>query len=358
MTAADDVAIRLCTPTDLIETVPYLLGFHPEESLVIVGLGAADDARLQAAPGRPLLHVRVVIRIDLLGQPGQAQWQSVIGALDQSEVRSVALVFFSSSVSGDPRRDPRWVGWAAAAHDVLGLPGYPVVDLLIADDARWWSMLCERDACCPAEGTPRARGCSSVAAQAVVAGMVALPDRESLQAMLDCDSETGRRALSAHLVAAERRLSRAAAMGRVKAALAADVQLLRRAARSSTLIGRPVLSSHQLARIGVALRDIATRDEIWLAVDEGSLDAGDCLQLLLRRLPAPYDVAPLVLFGWHQWRHGNGTLAMVCAERALVRDPGYASAMLLSTAVQNGLNPRTTPSLRSTMGDAFGRIDR
>jgi hypothetical protein len=68
---------------------------------------------------------------------------------------------------------------------------------------------------------------------------------------------------------------------------------------------------------------------------------------LARRLPAPLDVAPLVLYGWHEWRQGNGTLAVMCAERALERDPAYTAASLLISTVQSGMNPRTTPPLGS-----------
>jgi hypothetical protein len=63
------------------------------------------------------------------------------------------------------------------------------------------------------------------------------------------------------------------------------------------------------------------------------------------RLPAPYDAAPLFLFGWAQWRAGNATLATMAAERVLDSQPGYSAAALLLTAAQRGLDPRTVPAL-------------
>src|SRR5882757_8183666 len=36
--------LRLREPGDLIEAVPYLLGFHPRQSLVIIGLARASVA--------------------------------------------------------------------------------------------------------------------------------------------------------------------------------------------------------------------------------------------------------------------------------------------------------------------------
>jgi hypothetical protein len=78
--------------------------------------------------------------------------------------------------------------------------------------------------------------------------------------------------------------------------------------------------------------------------------AGTLLLDLLTRLPAPYDAAPLFLFGWSQWRAGNGTLAGIAAERAQVSDPGYSAAGLLLAALGHGLDPRATPPLREPLG--------
>ena len=56
MTIGDLPTIRVTSPADLIEAVPYLLGFHPTESLVVVGF---DDS---AGSGR---QVAVTARLDL-----------------------------------------------------------------------------------------------------------------------------------------------------------------------------------------------------------------------------------------------------------------------------------------------------
>jgi hypothetical protein len=106
------------------------------------------------------------------------------------------------------------------------------------------------------------------------------------------------------------------------------------------------LSNGQLARHAIALGELTVRDELWLAIDECALDPSPYLLQLIRRLPAPYDAAPLFLFGWQQWRAGNGTLAGMAAERALASDPAYSGAHLLLAAVRNGLNPGSTPTLR------------
>jgi hypothetical protein len=90
---------------------------------------------------------------------------------------------------------------------------------------------------------------------------------------------------------------------------------------------------------------VQVRDALWTAVDDGTIRPDRLLCQLHERLPAPYDAAPMFLYGWRQWRAGNGALAIMAAERALASDPGYSAARLLLEAMDQGLDPRTTPTL-------------
>jgi Domain of unknown function (DUF4192) len=103
-----------------------------------------------------------------------------------------------------------------------------------------------------------------------------------------------------------------------------------------------------LSRFAVGLIEISIRDALWLAIDQERLDGRAFWLQLLQRLPAPYDSAPLFLFGWATWRDGNGTLAAMAAQRALTSDPGCTAAELLLSAITNGLDPFRTPKLRSS----------
>jgi len=106
------------------------------------------------------------------------------------------------------------------------------------------------------------------------------------------------------------------------------------------------LTVPQVGRIGVALQDYMVRDEIWLGIDDHTIEADDLLLQLVRRLPAPYQASPLFLYGWAAWRAGNGALASIAVERALQAEPNYSAARLLQVALQNGVDPRTMPALR------------
>jgi len=100
------------------------------------------------------------------------------------------------------------------------------------------------------------------------------------------------------------------------------------------------------ARFGVALRSYAVRDEAWLAVDDGRLDGVELWVDLARRLTRPYAAAPLFLAGWRAFRQGNGTLAGIAADLAIVADPGYPAAALLDQTLAAGISPRELPKLR------------
>lgn len=343
MTSSDEVRIRLGQPGDLIETVPYLLGFHPEHSLVLIGL-SSNESGLTASQ-----RVQVALRIDL-PPPGVVaeHLAPLVDALTRSDVGSVVAAAFVADVPGDPRADDRWLELGAVVTEALERDGLRRLDLLIATESAWWSLLCDDSACCPPGGTAREKGCSVAAAQATMAGLVALPKRQSLEDVLDGVDDSARRALDPAIEKAENRIIDAAITHQLARTLAADRLAVRSAARAASVAAHqpPVLTSRRLARLAVALCDLTVRDDVWLGIDEGSLDAAELMLQLLRRVPAPYDAAPLFLFGWHQWRDGNGTLASICAERALLSDPGYSAARLLLVAVQSGMNPRTTPSLR------------
>lgn len=349
MTFCDIPQIRISDPGDLIDTIPYLLGFHPVESLVVVGFTDPEGA------GRPQ-RVQVTMRVDLPDPAPTAEvFQPLIESLLHAEATSAAVVVLTAR-TGDPRDDGELQALAAAVSTTLRAAAIDVLDVLVASEQRWWSLVCREPSCCPPEGTRRAVGCSSGAAQATFAGMVALPDRQSLSATLAGRTPQQRTALEPALAEAEHRVARATlahGVGRLQradlAAFSAAVARARLPARPGDLRPRErlrPLSRKQLARLGVALSDLALRDSLWLAIDEQSMDATDLLHELHTRLPAPYDAAPLFLYGWAQWRAGNGTLAMMAAERALESDPDYSAALLLITAVQHGMDPRSTPALR------------
>ncbi len=339
--------LRVRGPADLVSAIPYLLGFHPSRSLVIVGLAGQ--------------RVTVTARIDLddLGDPRQPRLLlDTVRALARGGAASfVGVVYDDEAVTG--RADPAgagrvadgqagtlpWSGLVAEIEAAADAAGGYVDDVVLVVRSRMWSYLCTAPACCPPAGRP-IPDCPPVAAAATYAGLVALPDRQSLADLLaplpGADPELLRPALAEAERTATANLLRARIEREDRSAKRALFAACRAAAGPRA---DPTLPDELLARFAVALRRYAVRDPVWMAIDDGRLDA-EALRSMARRLPAPYDAAPLFLVGWSAYRRGDGALAGIAANRAIESDPGYSAADLLLAALAQGIDPRRLPRLR------------
>jgi hypothetical protein len=347
--------LRLREPGDLLEVVPYLVGFHPQRSLVLLGLDRDQ--------------VAVTVRIDLSDVVEGEAVSASMAILRRARAGAVILVVYLDSDDAERNDEPADVGSSlpgqsviAGATETLRAAGLQVIESLLVRDGRWWSYDGYASGCCCCVAGDELPGpASSGAASAVFAGMVARPSREALQALLEPEPELDRARLTPGIWAHEdARLQETLDGGPVReqrsikralfaAARASDEALL---TRESLAIPDPTL-----CRYAAGLADVAVRDPLWLGLDQGRIDGRGLWRVLLRSLPSPYDCTPLFLFGWATWREGNGALAAMAAERALESDPSYSAADLLLGAIQGGLDPFRTPRLRAT-GRSTGPTDR
>jgi hypothetical protein len=210
--------------------------------------------------------------------------------------------------------------------------------------------MCEDAACCSPGGQPLAGDSSLAAAAATYAGLVALPSRSDLTAVLDPLPIEQREDLEPLIAHYENTAAAAILDGQSQRHERSVKRALFAAARDSDRALFPgrcgSVRDEEVCRFAVALIETSVRDAVWLAIERRQLDGRSLWREIARRAPQPYDVAPLFLYGWVSWRDGNGTLAAVAAERALASDPGYSAAELLLSAVRHGLDPRRTPRLR------------
>ena len=328
--------LRVSGPGELLEAIPYLIGFHPRRSLVMVGLAGS--------------RVAVSLRMDLEDARLPPELTDSIAVLRRAQATAavVALYVDERAEPGHSSPDAALLAEVVVALRAVNLQ---VWDVLLVCDERWWSY--------SAAATPdglggpggRLRGDSApIAAAAVFAGLVAHPDRATLSALLDPDPDQPRDRLRSLIAGRDASGVRVdpARVGRQQRSVKRSLFAAARDADGAPISGSAVaLPEDVLVRYALGLRDIAVRDAIWLAVDQRRLDGRGFWLTLARRLPSPYDSAALFLFGWSSWRDGNGALASMAAERALRSDPGYSAAELLLSAVKHGLDPYRTPRLRS-----------
>lgn len=154
-------------PSDVIAIIPYLLGFDPVDSVVVISL---EGPRKRFGP---------CFRLDLAPLDEAAQQVTdVVGLVGRLGCDTVLMVVFSD----DAYRAGLLVE-AACTRLVDG--GVTVQEALRADGSRWWSYTCNSPQCCSPDGTPYDASTSRVAAEAVVAGMQRVPSRDSLRSQFE-----------------------------------------------------------------------------------------------------------------------------------------------------------------------------
>jgi hypothetical protein len=138
MTMTENSILRISGPADLLGAVPYLLGFHPQESLVIIGL--ADR------------QVVVTARIDLVDIGEQDDHLSdIVGAIVRAgTTKLVGIVYTEIQPDADgPLPHAEVAGGLAREAERLGVE---MTDCMVVAGGRW-SYTCHDPACCPTGGT-------------------------------------------------------------------------------------------------------------------------------------------------------------------------------------------------------------
>lgn len=320
---------RISGPVELLQAIPYLLGFHPTRSLVLVGL---HDGALV-----------VTARLDLADARHRPTLEHTFGALVRGGTSAVvAAVFDDDAASPTSMRDALAI-LASELRDVAELTGLELPDVLLTARRRWWSLCCTDPRCCPRDGQALPDDPSPFAAAATVDGVVALPDRAAVAALLEPLPEAERAHLRAPVEGAATAPETTAARRRVERARTRE---LFAAARRADEPGWSAATRDEVVSFGAALTSVEVRDAVWTAIDTRRLDGRPLWRDLARRLPSPYDAPPLFLFGWAAWRSGNGALASIAAQRTIESDPSYSAADLLLAALAQAIDPRRLRRMR------------
>lgn len=353
---SDDQQITLRGPAELADALPYLMGFHPNDSVVMVALHG----------GRGRFGGRL-----RLGIPQSAhEWPSVAEQLAECLIkgserrggRPDAIVVFlcQDPAEGESGRQTmeRLRPFAQRLRTACGALDVPVLEALCISDDRFWSYVCPDARCCPAEGNPLAmQGTSVMAAAATYAGIQVRGSLREMEARLvpqpGAEGRAQERALDAAGSALVPKLLDEESRKEVgDATLELARRLMQRLGQApaatpslSDLNDDRLISHEEAAALILGLQDRETRDRAaeWM---EGP-EAQSALRLwraLARRCVAPYEehaAPPLTLAGWVSWSTGDEPAARVALGLALRLDPGYTFAQLLHEACNQGLDPET-----------------
>ncbi|MFI2641194.1 DUF4192 domain-containing protein [Streptomyces sp. NPDC018610] len=351
--------VTLRTPAELADALPYLLGYPPEDSIVLVALHDRGG------------HGRFGGRARLGIPPNAADWPSAArqlahGLITGSERRGakpeqmVAFVCQEPS-AGESGRDVmrRLRPLAQKLRTECGRLDVPVIEALCISAGRFWSYCCPSVGCCPDDGLPMGLpGTSVMAAAATYAGIQVRGSLRELRArLLPWEADAARaqeRALDTAGRALVPRILDEASRAEVSAeTLDLAERVMRRFAEapfavdgaSADLRDDRLIRDEEAASLVLGLQDRTTRDRAaeWMEGDE----AGPALRLwraLARRCVGPYGehaAAPLTLAGWVAWSAGDEIEAREALAMALGADPDYLFARLLHQACNEGLDPES-----------------
>jgi hypothetical protein len=101
----------------------------------------------------------------------------------------------------------------------------------------------------------------------------------------------------------------------------------------------------------VALADRVMRDRCWARMESDRDPMWTALWLYLaRRALPPYRAEPLFLLAWSAWRSADFDVARRVVDSALAEEPGHVAASMLTTLLQNGVDPTALPTLSDRGG--------
>ncbi|MEV7724781.1 DUF4192 domain-containing protein [Streptomyces sp. NPDC087917] len=347
--------ITLRSPAELADALPYMLGFHPTDSLVMVavhGEGGRFGGRL---------------RVGIPSAP--AEWE------DTARQVAACLVRGSERRGGKPEgivvflcQDPgegdsaqrvmtRLRPFAQRLRLACGSLDVPVLEALCLSGGRWWSYTCNDADCCPAEGRPLTRpGTSVMAATATFAGLQVRGSLKEIENRLTPLRDD-------RAVEQEEALDRAAVAlvpkildGATRQEVGAETLGLARTLMRRLTLAHPVegglraddlddslLGHDEAAAVILGLQDREIRDVAaeWME-DEEVAPALRLWRALARRCVGAYGehaAAPLTLAGWVSWSAGDEPTARIALGLALRADADYRFAQLLHQACNEGIGP-------------------
>lgn len=322
---SDTPSVRAKGPADLLALVPGLLGFHPEESVVLLTVGAADQP----------FHARVDLPDDPVAVEGLAR--HLTGVATRNGVTRMACVLYT-----------RDTGVAEAFGDELdrrlGEASVDLVCVVRADGERWWPLGRDPDGSRGRGGTRYDVSAHPLMARTVLNGTPVLGSRRELADTLVGDDEE--------------EIGRIADLGEevmTRLALALEEPIARRSFRDRLgLEGRWVrrrvcrflhdgrrLDEHDVARLAVLVSVcVEVRDVAWAEMDHANAARHvDLWRDVVRRVPGHVRAAPAALLGFAAWLSGDGALAWCAVERAREAEPAYGLAVLLADALEGAVPP-------------------
>ena len=325
--------LKLSGPPDVAAAVPYVVGFQPVESLVVIALKGPRQGILHTLRV-DLSDIAEVVRRQLPDQPVHPH--AIAATLKRNGAEAALLVVLTERPA---QPDEVLPGRAIALGllDELSEVDIPVREAMLVQDGRWFSYLCDNPDCCPASGTPVTGPAQDrVLAELALAGESPLRGgREEIEARVAPEASIRATAVE---VAVDAMLDSGELQRILREGQDETVSALRVAFQVVRKGGR--LEPEGAARCLIGLQVFAVRDACVHPWDGDDGDAALELWCALTRLaPDGLVAAPACLVAFVALCRGKGALANSAIDRALEDWPDYSWAHLLRHVAAHGAPP-------------------
>lgn len=323
---------------DLLAAVPFLIGFHPEDSVVLMTFDNGLPPRAQC------FHARVDLPVTAAGQVEVAAM--LRGVVARNRAATVGLILYT--------QDAAAAGFLA---DLLitGLldDEVEVIEAIRADGDCFFVVDDPDD-----PGTPYDLSTHPFTASQVLRGKVAHPSRAALaDSLVGTDEEDTAAIASAATVAADELLARIGSGDQVQVLLVEQARWVHTTV-ARLLVEPAAPTPSEAARLLVLLSFEPIREVAWTEMTRAA--AASHVRLwtgLVRRAPADLRSAVAGILALSAWLAGDGALAWCALDRAAEADPDDPLAQQVAALLESATPPSVwvpTPATELTVLGATG----
>lgn len=321
----------LTSPHDLLVAIPFLIGYHPTNSLVIVSL--KEEC------------VGMAMRVDyptIDGVTTVDAYDALIYHLVREGADGALVVAYVPDGRSDGVEILENISTALVRAEI------PIRESLVISNGRWRSVLCCDQGCCPSEGNELPEISSSRVAVEQVADGRPMPyeDREGMADSISSLPLADDTEFALHVAASRIEEQGDQLQEEQRKAALAVLDLASRFIAGS--LGRDIADDQKLSsQVLGSLGDIQVRDFALGSHDDETIEIYWTMWRYLLRIAPKGFVAPVAsLLAALSYEKGEGALAQRALDRALVDDPSYSLATLLRRVFSAGWPPESFAAMR------------
>lgn len=317
----------LTSPHDLLAAIPFLIGYHPSDSLVLVSI--KDDC------------VGMAMRIDYPIDQSEIAFDLCASHISADEADGALIVAYQ------PRERSDGDEVLAQTTAALSRAGIAIYESILIAEGSYRSLLCHDITCCPIEGRPvPPHDSSRIAMESVVAGHpmpfasfaeLGTSVRSNLLAQ---EEQWLERVQKSYVDPSDSDLNNLQRDGATAVIDLANDFITHGISTDQDLI------AHVLGR----LSEIQVRDFALGSHDGESAVGYQSMWMHLLRSAPPGFVAPVAcLAAAIAYEHGDGPLARAALDRAFADSPTYSLALLLKRVFSAGWPPQSFAQMRGEL---------